>query len=210
MLRGRLITIEGLEGAGKSTSIDTIATQLNDHGVPFITTREPGGTDLGENVRKILLAHADIPMHAMTELLLMFAARVEHVDKVITPALEAGRWVICDRFTDSSYAYQGGGRGLALEDIATLESILLPDIKPDYTLMLDVPVEVGLARAGRHSSLDRFEQEEVAFFERARQVFLKRSEAHDRFYVIDAARAVASVQEDIAQWIVSVIRETST
>ena len=140
----------------------------------------------------------------------MFAARVEHVDKVITPALEAGRWVICDRFTDSSYAYQGGGRGLALEDIATLESILLPDIKPDYTLMLDVPVEVGLARAGRHSSLDRFEQEEVAFFERARQVFLKRSEAHDRFYVIDAARAVASVQEDIAQWIVSVIRETST
>lgn len=210
MLRGRLITIEGLEGAGKSTSIDTIATQLNDHGVPFITTREPGGTDLGENVRKILLAHADIPMHAMTELLLMFAARVEHVDKIITPAIEAGRWVICDRFTDSSYAYQGGGRGLALEDITTLESILIPDIKPDYTLMLDVPVEEGLARAGRHSSLDRFEQEEVAFFERARQVFLKRSEAHDRFYVIDAAREVASVQEDIAQWIVSVIRETST
>lgn len=210
MLRGRLITIEGLEGAGKSTSIDTIATQLNDHGVPFITTREPGGTDLGENVRKILLAHADIPMHAMTELLLMFAARVEHVDKIITPAIEAGRWVICDRFTDSSYAYQGGGRGLALEDIATLESILLPDIKPDYTLMLDVPVEEGLARAARHSSLDRFEQEEVAFFERARQVFLKRSEAHDRFYVIDAARAVASVQENIAQWIVSVIREPST
>jgi len=210
MPKGRLITIEGLEGAGKSTSIETIATLLDDHGVSYITTREPGGTDLGENVREILLAHSNMPMHAMTELLLMFAARVEHVHKIITPALEAGRWVICDRFTDSSYAYQGGGRGLALEDISKLENIVLPGIKPDYTLMLDVPVEEGLARAGSHSSLDRFEQEEVAFFERARQVFLKQSEENDRFYVIDAARAVTSVQEDIAQWIISVIRETAT
>mgnify|MGYP006174679679 FL=1 len=207
MPRGRLITIEGLEGAGKSTSIETITTLLDDHHISYITTREPGGTDLGEHVREILLAHAEMPMHAMTELLLMFAARAEHVHKIITPALEAGHWVICDRFTDSSYAYQGGGRGLELEDITILENIVLAGMKPDYTLMLDVPVEEGLARAGGDNNLDRFEQEEVAFFERARQVFLNLSEENDRFYVINAARPAASVKVDIAQWIVSVIRE---
>jgi dTMP kinase len=210
MPRGQLITIEGLEGAGKSSSIETIATLLDDHDISYITTREPGGTELGERVREILLAHTDVPMHAMTELLLMFAARAEHVHKIIAPALEADHWVICDRFTDSSYAYQGGGRGLELEDITTLENIVLPGIKPDYTLMLDVPVEEGLARAAGDNSLDRFEQEEVAFFERARQVFLNLSEENDRFYVVNAARPAASVQEDIAQWILSVIREMTT
>lgn len=210
MARGILITIEGLEGAGKSTSIESLSALLDDRDISYVTTREPGGTDLGEQVREILLAHTEEPMHAMTELLLMFAARTEHVNKIISPALEAGCWVICDRFTDSSFAYQGGGRGLDLEDIAKLENITLAGVRPDYTLILDVPTKEGLARAGSHRSLDRFETEENAFFERARQVFLNRSKDSDRYHLIDAARPAAAVQKDTAQWLLSIVDEMGT
>ncbi|HAK51389.1 MAG TPA: dTMP kinase [Gammaproteobacteria bacterium] len=211
MRRGAFVTIEGLEGAGKSSCIATIASALSRHEIPFITTREPGGTELGEGIRDILLASSESPMYPMTELLLMFAARYEHVERVIEPKLNEGCWVICDRFVDSSYAYQGGGRGLELDVIETLEKISLADVSPDYTFVLDVPVNEGLKRAGGVGAPDRFEQENIDFFDRARQVFLLRAKNNPKYCVVDAAKSEEEVQEAIREYLetfVSSFRES--
>ena len=185
MTKGRLITIEGVEGVGKSTNIALVRTLLEERGYEVVLTREPGGTQTGERIREILLDKEEQAMTAMTELLLMFAARSQHVSEVIVPALAAGRWVISDRFTDSSYAYQGGGRELGIETVAALESLVLGDFRPDLTIVLDVDVATGLERATRESEADRFESEQASFFQRVRDTFLRLAQA-DRYRVIDA------------------------
>ena len=199
MRKGAFVTIEGLEGAGKSSSISTIKDVLDTQQIAYTTTREPGGTDLGERIRDLLLASSESPMYPMTELLLMFAARHEHVERIICPKLADGYWVICDRFLDSSYAYQGGGRQIPLDVIETLEQISLANVAPDYTFFLDVPIGEGLKRAGGVNALDRFEQEDIYFFDRARDVFLARSKDNLKYCVIDAAKPEANVQEEIRE-----------
>lgn len=192
--RGAFITLEGLEGAGKSTGLETVKAMLDELGVGYLSTREPGGTALGERVRELLLTTDMVPM---TELLLMFAARVEHVSSVIQPALNRGTWVVCDRFTDSSYAYQGGGRALGTETVADLEALTLPDLTPDLTLILDIDPKRGLDRATRDRKADRFESEQQSFFERTRAVFLRRASQDSRFHVIDAGAPVHEVGDAI-------------
>jgi dTMP kinase len=199
MRKGAFVTIEGLEGAGKSSSISTIKDVLDTHQIAYTTTREPGGTDLGERIRDLLLASSESPMYPMTELLLMFAARHEHVERIICPKLADGCWVICDRFLDSSYAYQGGGRQIPLDVIETLEQISLANVSPDYTFVLDVPVVEGLKRAGGVNAPDRFEQEDIYFFDRARDVFLARSKDNLKYCVIDAAKPETNVREEIRE-----------
>lgn len=192
--RGAFITLEGLEGAGKSTGLETVKAMLDELGVGYLSTREPGGTALGERIRELLLT---TDMAPMTELLLMFAARVEHVSSVIQPALNRGTWVVCDRFTDSSYAYQGGGRALGTETVADLEALTLPDLTPDLTLILDIDPKRGLDRATRDRKADRFESEQQSFFERTRAVFLRRASQDSRFHVIDAGAPVHEVGDAI-------------
>jgi len=195
---GRFITLEGLEGAGKSSRAVELKAFLEQNGKPVLLTREPGGTPLGERLRELLLAPADTPMAPLTELLLMFAARCEHVTRVILPALEAGQWVVCDRYVDASYAYQGGGRGLGTAPVAALEALLPPRARPDLTVLLDLPVETGLARARSRSAADRFERETVEFHERVRAAHLDRArQAPQRYCVVDAAADPAAVQADI-------------
>ena len=186
---GHFITIEGIEGAGKSTCMQVLEQRLGELELPFIATREPGGTPLGEALRALLLGHQHDGMAHDTELLLMFAARAEHLRNKIEPALANGTWVLCDRFTDATYAYQGGGRGLSRERIAALETWVQGRRRPDLTFLLDVPVDVGLERAGRRSAPDRFEQEEQRFHERVRQAYLDiAAAAPRRVRVIDATR----------------------
>lgn len=198
-MQGRFITVEGIEGVGKTTNMEFIHQQLLASGKDVVVTREPGGTLLGEAIRGLLLDPQYKGMDPDCELQLMFAARAEHLDKVIRPAIETGRWVLCDRFTDATYAYQGGGRGLDSDKIAVLEKLVQGDFRPDLTLLLDVPVEVGLTRAGNRSAPDRFEQEKVEFFERVRQAYLDMAERHDgRYRVIDAGRPLPQVQEQLA------------
>ncbi|MEW7981633.1 MAG: dTMP kinase [gamma proteobacterium symbiont of Phacoides pectinatus] len=197
---GRFITVEGGEGAGKSTNLDYIRSLIEAAGHPVLFTREPGGTPLGEEVRELLLGHRHTGMADDTELLLMFAARAEHIARCITPALERGQWVLCDRFTDATYAYQGGGRGLSEARIATLEQWVQGGLRPDLTLLLDLPVEIGLSRAGARSEPDRFEREQAAFFQRVREAYLRIAEAHPaRVTVIDAAPGLERVQAQIAR-----------
>ncbi len=192
--RGRFITVEGLEGAGKSTHLETIRRSLEGRGVDVVVTREPGGTALGERVRALLLDPAEQGMAAMTELLLVFAARAQHIAEVIEPALGAGRWVLSDRFTDASYAYQGGGRAMGRAPVETLETLVQGRLRPDLTLLLDVPPAVGLARVGARGDTDRFEREALAFFERARAAYLERAaDAPERYRVIDTDRPVTEV-----------------
>ncbi|MGB9671296.1 MAG: dTMP kinase [Halothiobacillaceae bacterium] len=195
-MKGRFIVLEGGEGAGKSSNLDALQRLLEDRGLAVLRTREPGGTPLGEAVRGLLLDPAFAGMEVKAELLLMFAARAQHVTQVIRPALEAGVWVISDRFTSSTYAYQGGGRGLPWQAIAWLESFVQEELRPDLTLLLDTPVEVGLARMrGRGESEDRIEREGRTFFERVRAAFLAQAEAApDRFAVIDASQPLDEVQ----------------
>lgn len=190
---GRFITVEGVEGVGKSTSMAFIERYLDGRGIDWISTREPGGTPLAEEIRRLLLDKRNMSMHATTELLLMFAARVQHVEELIKPHLRDGTWVICDRFTDSTYAYQGGGRGIAMETIASLEQLALGGFVPDLTLVLDLPVAAGMARATQRSEQDRFESEDVAFFNRVREVFLARARADSRYHVIDASGDIDTV-----------------
>ncbi|MAI41761.1 MAG: dTMP kinase [Candidatus Azotimanducaceae bacterium] len=199
MRRGAFLTIEGLEGAGKSSSIATISKVLKNKMIPYISTREPGGTELGEHVRDILLATSQEPMQPMTELLLMFASRAEHISRVINPHINSGDWVVCDRFIDSSFAYQGGGRGLNLSTIQDLERLSLPKTRPDHIFILDIPVEEGLKRAESRGERDRFEQEDIIFFERARKVFLDRSHGNPIYTVIDASNSEQQVQADIRE-----------
>lgn len=198
MTRGKFITIEGGEGAGKSTNIPFIETYLRDKGINLVMTREPGGTPLAERIREILLDKSETSMSDDTELLLMFAARAQHLAQLIRPALEQGQWVICDRFTDATYAYQGGGRGIDPERIAQLENWVQGSLRPDLTIIFDLPVEVGMARAGQRSDPDRFEQENVAFFNRVRQCYLDRANATpERYAIIDASPDLDTVQASI-------------
>lgn len=197
-MSGLFITLEGPEGAGKSTNREFLAELLQAAGVEVVLTREPGGTPLAERIRELLLAPTDEPMAVDTELLLMFAARAQHLAQVIRPALARGAVVLCDRFTDATYAYQGGGRGVPVERIAVLESFVQQQLRPDLTLVFDLPVEIGLARAAARGRLDRFEQEQQAFFEAVRQTYLTRAEQAPASYrVLDAAQPLAGVQSEI-------------
>jgi len=193
---GLFITLEGPEGAGKSTNREYLAERLRAQGLDVVLTREPGGTPLAERIRELLLAPSDEKMNADTELLLVFAARAQHLAEVIRPALARGAIVLCDRFTDATYAYQGGGRGLSLERIATLENFVQGALRPDLTLVFDLPVEIGLSRAAARGRLDRFEQEGQAFFEAVRQAYLARAQATPQQYkLIDAAQSLVQVQQ---------------
>lgn len=197
-MKGLFVTLEGPEGAGKSTNREYLADRLRARGLDVVLTREPGGTPLAERIRDLLLTPADEPMAVDTELLLVFAARAQHLAQVIRPALARGAVVLCDRFTDATYAYQGGGRGLPLERIAQLETFVQGDLRPDLTLIFDLPVEVGLARAAARGRLDRFEQEGMCFFEAVRSAYLQRAEAAPlRYRVLDAGRPLSAVQRDV-------------
>jgi dTMP kinase len=199
-MKGKFITVEGIEGVGKTTNIDFIHKLLLAAGHDVVLTREPGGTPLGEAIRSLLLNPEYTGMDSTCELQLMFAARAEHLAKVVRPALETGRWVLCDRFTDATYAYQGGGRGINTDIIARLENLVQGDFRPDLTLLLDVPVEVGLARAGKRGALDRFEQEQVGFFERVRQCYLDMASEHaGRYRVVDASQPLQQVQAQLSE-----------
>lgn len=198
--RGRFITIEGIEGVGKSTNVAFVRDWLQARGITVACTREPGGTPLAEQVRELVVAPRTEPVAGATELLLMFAARAQHVHALIRPALARGDWVLCDRFTDATYAYQGGGRGVPQADIAWLEQHVQGDLRPDLVLLLDIEVEAGLARARRRSGEgDRFERERADFFRRVREVYLARAAAEpQRYRVIDAGAPLAAVQAQLA------------
>jgi dTMP kinase len=200
-LRGRFITFEGGEGVGKTTQIQRIFDRLAAGGRRAVTTREPGGTARAEQLRSILLDRADERMPPSCELLLMFAARATHLENLIKPSLESGAWVLCDRFTDATYAYQGGGRGLATCDIDALAGIVHPDLQPDLTILLDAPVETGLGRARDRNGQegpDRFESERLEFFQRVRAAYLARADAEpERFLVVDATRSPDAVEATI-------------
>lgn len=197
--RGCFITVEGIEGVGKSTNMDYIRGYLEERGHEVVMTREPGGTELAEKIRALLLTPMDEAMADMTELLLIFAARAQHLAQVIRPALEQGSWVLCDRFTDATYAYQGGGRGMDQKAISVLETLVQGDLRPDLTLILDLSPEQGLARARQRAALDRFERETIAFFERVREDYLQRAAARPGAVVIDAGQTLERVQQQIRQ-----------
>ena len=197
-MHGKFITIEGTEGVGKTTNIEFIQTWLNQQQVDFVTTREPGGTPLAEQIRELLLTPRDEKVCNSAELLLMFAGRAQHLDQVIVPAIQSGRCVVCDRFTDATYAYQGFGRGMDSTLIAHLERLVQAELKPDLTLILDIPVEIGLQRASQRSAPDRFEREQTEFFERVRQGYLSiAANEPERCVVIDASQPLEDVQRDI-------------
>ena len=196
--QGLFITVEGTEGVGKSTNMAFIENWLRKAGKELVITREPGGTELGEKLRAVLLDAKEQSMSDDTELLLMFAARAQHLQEVILPALYEGKWVLCDRFTDSTYAYQGGGRGIDESRIAQLEQWVQGDRRPDMTLILDLPIDVGLERAGKRSTPDRFELEKHDFFNKVRDAFLLRAAANpQRYTVIDASPTIEEVQQSI-------------
>jgi dTMP kinase len=198
MSRGAFVTVEGIEGAGKSTCLNLVARRITDRGHAVHTTREPGGTALGEALRELLLGHRHDGMGDDTELLLMFAARAEHLHAVVEPALAVGTWVVCDRFTDATFAYQGYGRGVDLQRIAELERWVQGDRRPDLTLLLDLPAELGLRRAGERSRPDRFERQALDFVTRGRDGYLQRAAAEPRrFAVVDAAVPLAQVSRRI-------------
>jgi dTMP kinase len=198
MVRGKFLTIEGTEGVGKSTNLAFARDWLHAQGVAVVVTREPGGTPLAEEIRSLLLAKRDEPVDETAELLLVFAARAQHIAQVIEPALARGAWVLSDRFTDATYAYQGGGRGLNTETIAQLEHVVQGNLRPDLTLILDIDVELGLNRARERGELDRFESETIAFFERVRSAYRARAEqAPSRYALVDASQNLAAVQANI-------------
>ena len=198
---GKFITVEGIEGVGKSTNLEYIRDYLSARAKAVTMTREPGGTPLGEKIRALLLDREQAAMHADTETLLVFAARAQHLADVIKPALAQGRWVVCDRFTDATYAYQGGGRGLDTARIAALEQWVQGELRPDLTLLLDAPTDVGMARASqRNHPADRFEREQADFFKRVRAHYLQRAQADEsRYRVIDASQPLAQVKTAIEQ-----------
>ena len=195
MNKGKFITFEGVDGAGKSTHLAWFAEALRKRGKEVLVTREPGGTPLGECLRDILLKQS---MHAETEALLMFAARLEHIEQVIKPALQRGTWVVSDRFSDASFAYQGGGRGMNVAKLEQLECWVHDNFQPDLTLLFDLPVEVARQRLSKNITLDRFEQEKNSFFEKVRQAYLERRKKHpDRFVLIDAAQTPEQVKANL-------------
>lgn len=197
---GKFIVVEGMEGCGKTTNMQFIQTYLATYQIPLVVTREPGGTPLAEEIRALLLANRDESVSEEAELLLMFAARAQHLAQKIKPALNNRQWVLCDRFTDATYAYQGGGRQLSQHTIATLETLVQKELRPDLIIILDVPIEKGLERAAQRGNLDRFEQEKKDFFERVRDVYLKRAKEHPNCYkIVDASLAIEEVQKNIQQ-----------
>ena len=203
------VTLEGVEGAGKSTSREFIVSLLKVHNVPFIQTREPGGTPIGEALRELLLSKEGIAPSVTTELLMVFAARAQHLHEVIEPALRNGNWVLCDRFTDATYAYQGFGRGLDIREIEALEALVQRGRHPDLTLLFDIEPQLGLARARQRAELDRFEQEELAFFEKVREGYLGRAECDSRFKIIDASRSIDDVQHALREVLQPLLDGTS-
>lgn len=205
-MRGKFITLEGGEGVGKSTNMEFIRDLLEQQGYSVVLTREPGGTELAEKIRALLLDKNSEVITPTAELLLMFAARAQHIAQVIEPALQQGQWVLCDRFTDATFAYQGGGRDMDGQTIAWLEQCVQGDLRPDLTLLFDAPVETGMRRAQQRSESDRFEQERLDFFERVRQAYLQLAQQHpQRIKIINAAQALAQVQRDIAGVIDSLV-----
>jgi len=193
--RGLFLTVEGGEGVGKSTNITYMAEKLRQQGVELVVTREPGGTALAEDIRQVLLAVRDETVGGLTELLLMFAARAQHIDTLIEPALSAGKWVLCDRFTDATYAYQCGGRGMSIDTVRQLEQLVQGQLRPDYTLLLDAPIDTGMSRARERGELDRFEREDLAFFQRVRDTYLQLAQnSSGRYHVIDASLSLSEVQ----------------
>lgn len=197
--KGRFITVEGTEGVGKSTNMNFIRELLDTANIPHIVSREPGGTPLAEEIRNVLVVPREEKMCELSELLLVFAARAQHINQLIRPALERGEWVLCDRFTDATFAYQGAGRGLSTAVISSLQDMVQGELRPDCTVLLDAPVDVGMARAGARGELDRFEQEKHTFFEKVRAGYLGRVAAEpERFRLIDASAELASVHREIA------------
>jgi len=200
---GKFISIEGVEGAGKSTQVSFIQDYLTSLGKIVVVTREPGGTELSENIRNLLLEPSSNSMANDTELLLMFASRAEHVSQVINPALHRGDWVLCDRFLDATYAYQGGGRGIERQRIQQIADWTLRGLIPDLTLLFDLPVELGLERVlERKEDMDRFEQEKIDFFQRIRKSYLKSAKAEpNRIKILDASLSIIKIQEQLTQLI---------
>lgn|SRR5690554_883524 len=196
--RGQFITFEGTEGVGKSTQLTNAAQALTSLNIDVVVTREPGGTPMAESIRELLLAPRTESVHGITELLLMFAARAQHLYNLILPALDKGQWVLCDRFTDATFAYQGGGRGLPQEHVALLENLVQGKLRPDHVVLLDAPVETGMKRARNRGELDRFEQEAVSFFQRIRDAYLARAAADpQRYNIVDATAPLEQVSAEI-------------
>jgi dTMP kinase len=208
MRRGRFITIEGTEGVGKTTNLANVADRVRSAGYQIVTTREPGGTSLAEDIRELLLKVSGEAIEPTTELLLVFAARAQHIAQVIEPALANGSWVICDRFTDATYAYQGGGRGVDAETIGVLEELVQGSLRPDLTLYLDVPVDIAAARIAARDH-DRFEREQESFFENVRAAYLGRARDNARIRVVDASAELVQVQKAIALIVDQFIRESA-
>ncbi len=207
MKEGLFITVEGAEGVGKSTNIDFIRRTLEAKGISVVVTREPGGTPMAEEIREVLLKNREEGVAENAELLLMFAARAQHIESLIKPALAEGKWVLSDRFTDATYAYQGGGRGVDLEKISVLETFVQGAFRPHITFLLDAPVEVGMARAQKRGALDRFENEQLAFFQSVRSTYLQRAnDESERFEVIDASKSLDEVQGQLGVVIDAVCR----
>lgn len=208
MDRGKFITVEGIEGVGKSTNIDFLASLIEAKGLAVIRTREPGGTPMAERIRELLLEHGEEPMTDIAELLLFFAARSVHIHNAIKPALLAGQWVVCDRFTDASRAYQGNGRGLNQETINTLADWVQEDLQPDLTILLDAPAEIGMDRAGRRGAADRLEIEKTEFYARVRDGYLALAKSEpERFAVIDASQSLEQVQAAIGENVAKLIND---
>jgi dTMP kinase len=200
MSRGKFITLEGGEGVGKTTNLAFIKDYLSSHDISVVVTREPGGTALAEEIRNLLLDKNSEAMSENAELLLMFAARAQHIQHVIDPALAQGKWVLCDRFTDATYAYQGGGRNMRMSAIEWLENLVQGALRPDLTLLLDAPIEIGIERARERGDFDRFEAEKLSFFEQVRQAYLVRAELHpERIKLIKANRPLADVQSALIE-----------
>jgi dTMP kinase len=199
--RGLFITMEGGEGVGKSTNLSFLKDYLIDNGVDVVTTREPGGTQLGEQIRELLLQVRQERVSTITELLLIFAARAQHILEFIEPTLASGKWVLCDRFTDATYAYQCGGRGIDRDEVRQLETLVQGELRPDYTILLDVSVEIGMARANGRGSLDRIETETLEFFERVRLSYLQQAKnSSGRYRLIDASVSLDEVQQELLKF----------
>lgn len=209
-MKGKFLTIEGVEGVGKSTNLQSIKQILETSNIDFIATREPGGTLIAEKIRTLLLEHHQEKLCELSELLLVFAARAQHLETVIKPALEAGTWVLCDRFTDATYAYQGGGRGLSSDAISKLENLVQGALRPDFTLILDLDPEIGLTRAKNRGELDRIEIEKMDFFQKVRATYLAISEKEpERCKVVDASKSIKAVNNDVTKHLMTFIRESN-
>jgi len=203
-MRGKMISVEGIEGVGKSTLLPLMAETLRQSGITVVETREPGGTVIGEQIRNVLLHQKEAAIAPVTELTMMFAARAQHLEEVIKPALHSGHWVLCDRFTDSTYAYQGGGRQLPSSLIEKIEHAVIESFQPDHTVLLDLDVIEGLNRAAQTGAKDRFESESIAFFNRVRAAYLSRASQFDRMTVMSAAPPLMEVSKAVVAWIADI------